>query len=644
MAFSWNRFAYTNFHELNLDWFNEHFKEIFEEWEELYNTLTQWKDDTDADLAQWKSDTLQEMEQWENDLLDALNQWKSDTGEDIGEWEAGVISDLNDWKDDFNTAYEAMYDRVDAIVSDTEDMVENLAEPFSATTPYSKGDYVVYNGILYIFTNDHAAGAWDVSDVQQTTAMDDIQDLRYNVDDYIVSQITPNLHDTLNGLGFYKDTIDTVKFYGSATANRRILFLNGQKTVKAAADAFERTLPAGKYKISLSSSGAQTLGWSGFVINYSYTTFSGGETLASADGNYEIEFTSPVMIGISVSTGINYGTESNPSYLTIVIKRETAVDEIARAELGQGLKATGDSTDRTGDINALLARYKNVKLGEGEFYVTRLDIPENGCLCGSGAGTVIVKISTDAVNVPTIFANSKATIKDLTVKGTLTEQPDADTVYDRNRIGIAVEGVVEPVIIENCRIIGFTYSGINIKDTGTSVKSVIINNCEIKWCRMGINISASEYVCATNVICRDNYIGCNNAGGNNKFVCCGFDSNGWGFIVADTTNDGHGSCVGCSFNHNTNRSIAAQSVDYGFVFDGCQIHYGMIRVDVNSKGIVFTGCEFGGDVVIYQVSTTYPIIFNSGIFYQDVRTVVGYTVGNIIYNNCYLFDGTEITA
>lgn len=172
MAFNWNRFAYTNFHELNLDWFNEHFKEIFEEWEELYNTLTQWKIDTDADLAQWKEDTLSDMETWENNLLDALDEWKAATGEDIGEWEAGVISDLNDWKDDFNTAFDSMYNRVDAIVSDTEDMVENLAEPFSTSKNYVIGDYVIYNGVLYKFIQNHSAGAWAAEDALQIAAMD----------------------------------------------------------------------------------------------------------------------------------------------------------------------------------------------------------------------------------------------------------------------------------------------------------------------------------------------------------------------------------------------------------------------------------------------------------------------------------------
>ena len=196
MPFSWDNMPYTNFHELNLDWFIKKFNEIFEEWESLYTTLTQWKEDTDTDLAQWKRDTLADMDAWENDLLDALDTWKRETGEDIGEWETGVIGDLNDWKQDFLDAYDTMYKRVDAIVSNTEDMVENLAEPFSTSKAYSASEYVVYNGVLYVFIADHAAGAWNASDVQQTTAMRDIE--KYKDDLYFWTSEPKSFHVNAN--------------------------------------------------------------------------------------------------------------------------------------------------------------------------------------------------------------------------------------------------------------------------------------------------------------------------------------------------------------------------------------------------------------------------------------------------------------
>lgn len=201
MPFSWDNMPYTNFHELNLDWFIKKFNEIFTEWESLYTTLTQWKDATDEDLAQWKRDTLADMDAWENDLLDALDTWKRETGEDIGDWETGVIGDLNDWKQNFLDAYDIMYNRVDAIVSETEYMVENLAEPFSTSKNYAEGDYVVYNGILYTFITDHSAGAWNADHVTQTTAMNDIREIQTLTDPiYNKSEITTVRGSIVNGV------------------------------------------------------------------------------------------------------------------------------------------------------------------------------------------------------------------------------------------------------------------------------------------------------------------------------------------------------------------------------------------------------------------------------------------------------------
>ena len=46
---------------------------------------------------------------------------------------------------------------------------EDIAPEFSEEVAYGEGDLVYYEGILYKFTADHAAGAWDPSEVTQTT-------------------------------------------------------------------------------------------------------------------------------------------------------------------------------------------------------------------------------------------------------------------------------------------------------------------------------------------------------------------------------------------------------------------------------------------------------------------------------------------
>lgn len=76
-----NQFPYTNFHELNLDYFIQRFKEIFEEWHTLYETMEQWKTDTNADITSW---------------------------------EQGVIDDLEDWKEQFDIDFGHLIDEVTA--------------------------------------------------------------------------------------------------------------------------------------------------------------------------------------------------------------------------------------------------------------------------------------------------------------------------------------------------------------------------------------------------------------------------------------------------------------------------------------------------------------------------------------------------
>ena len=46
---------------------------------------------------------------------------------------------------------------------------ESVAPNFDATTAYSTGDYVYQSGLLYRFTQDHAAGAWNASHVEAVT-------------------------------------------------------------------------------------------------------------------------------------------------------------------------------------------------------------------------------------------------------------------------------------------------------------------------------------------------------------------------------------------------------------------------------------------------------------------------------------------
>lgn len=68
----------------------------------------------------------------------------------------------------------------------------NLVAPaFSATTGYSEGDYVIYGGSIWQFTNDHAAGAWVGSDATEIGDVTDlVEGFAATLDDKIVANAT----------------------------------------------------------------------------------------------------------------------------------------------------------------------------------------------------------------------------------------------------------------------------------------------------------------------------------------------------------------------------------------------------------------------------------------------------------------------
>ena len=63
-------------------------------------------------------------------------------------------------------------------------MLPSTADVFSASTAYSAGDYVWYNGKLYCFTADHAAGAWTGSDAAAAKLANDVADLKSAITQY----------------------------------------------------------------------------------------------------------------------------------------------------------------------------------------------------------------------------------------------------------------------------------------------------------------------------------------------------------------------------------------------------------------------------------------------------------------------------
>ena len=72
---------------------------------------------------------------------------------------------------------------VSDLTEDAEDLASGIAPEFSAESAYTADDIVWHEGALYVFTSDHAAGAWSTDDTQALTVGGEITTLSGNVSD-----------------------------------------------------------------------------------------------------------------------------------------------------------------------------------------------------------------------------------------------------------------------------------------------------------------------------------------------------------------------------------------------------------------------------------------------------------------------------
>lgn len=299
------------------------------------------------------------------------------------------------------------------------------------------------------------------------------------------------------------------------------------------------------------------------------------------------------------------------------------------------LKSTGDTADRSAEIEKLLQEYKVCILTPGVYYVSGIKMPKGTSLLGMGEGSRVI-LNEDATEGCAIAMASCCTVKDLTVMGAAEELPRPTELGDRHGIGFIGTATLEnrsgqPVdsIVEGCRIRNFSGGGITCRDTGYGINcSLSVTNCRIHNCGAGINISHfSEFHNFTNVTSTRNLYGCINNGGNNVFVGCGFDGNTVGFLIDNSEkqspNNAHGSCVACTFNHsNANQGIGIKIVGSkpGYVFSACQMFFSSILVE-DSQGIQFNNFNFGRDQKI-RVKGGGTVLIDGCVFSKQPEVTV----------------------
>lgn len=321
------------------------------------------------------------------------------------------------------------------------------------------------------------------------------------------------------------------------------------------------------------------------------------------------------------------------------------------------IASLGDATDMTGAIQTMLNTTRVCRLGPGDFYVTGIEIPNNGTLIGSGTKTRLI-LATSVTEGYAVKLKTHSCVKDLEIIGQTSEYtPVAET---GKRDGIIFEGTADAesgaVIhyrstVENVVISDFHGSGIRCENTGGKVESCChFTDIHIYRCDVGVNVAYySEYHRWTAVSVTRSYYGAIVNGGNNNFANCDFSGNTIGLLIDDSTgtsrNNSHGTFSACSFNHsgsNSGTAIRILGADNGEVFTGCQIFYGGIEID-SSIGIRFIGANIGRAVPI-RVTNSKVVGFSDCTMFSTSENPITQSGNTALkFSECYFYNGDTVS-
>ena len=332
------------------------------------------------------------------------------------------------------------------------------------------------------------------------------------------------------------------------------------------------------------------------------------------------------------------------------------------------LLSTGDTTDRSNDILAVLNKFGECHLGAGTFCVSGFEMPAGSKLTGCGRKSVI-KLLDSVTDGYCVRIRQHNTIEGIMLSGGDSAPTDINTdgatPGTRNGLYLAAnadgsgstQGIGLLNLVSNCFFENFDGSGFKTENTGGGLFSgIIMTDCTFRKCMVGINIAYyAEYSKYTNCVMYECNVACINNGGNNVFEGCTF--HGVKGLVFDNTdgtkrNNAHGTCSACTFNHidNTNQSstlgggkaVYAKNAANGFIFDGCQFWYGEIDIQ-SSRGFTFTDCLMGGNGTNspkITVAGDYGAFFQGCIFHST--PVISVNEGTK-FDNCYSdSDGTIV--
>jgi hypothetical protein len=661
-----------------------------------------------------------------------------------------IIPSINDLITAINTA-------VASIPSDYSALLHTLAPDFSASTAYYVGDYVWYNGSLYRFTVDHAAGTWVGTDATAAVIGNDVSDLKSAANDILgvavfagtdatdagITYDWDGISCTVNGTATNKSwynciTVGTVPSWLELGAkyelhyhskSGKVIFAmyyttdgsNYTNLGQSTGSITEITVPSNAtgfiirlvvnngntidhetvtpilIKLDEQSPYIPRLALNNLIESYVYgqlpylsgcdlnTVLDRGfwllvdsETYTNTPNNkragflevqksanwslqlfyelatnkvYKRTFGNTTLHGPdwTLITGIENTYNNTYTYPIYNNTYNQSVSPSITTDTNAYLAPTGDTTDRTAAIVAMLNSHGVCRLGKGDYYVNNLTMPDHTLIIGAGDRTRVILSGT--ADGYAIKMGEMCSVSDMRIIGSTSSITLTETVGERH--GILWHGNysdngdsnLQPMygILSNLWISGFSGGGITCYNTGYGTKNHLeAVNIYCTNCTAGINIAYwSEFHKFTNCRTYSCYYGCINNGGNNVFVNCDFSSCQLAFLMdnenGQSPNNSHGSCVCCVFNHSGSNSgigVKALNMANGFVFDGCQIFFSQIYL-VDCEGFVFSSCNFGTSNCDITISGGASILFANNM-HGSAPTVTITDNNDVKFVNCYV--------
>lgn len=203
------------------------------------------------------------------------------------------------------------------------------------------------------------------------------------------------------------------------------------------------------------------------------------------------------------------------------------------------------------------------------------------------------------------------TVDNWSIKGISSEgfcSPDYSTHYPTipdNGQGFLREITCNRFEVSGIKLKRFAGTGIQHEGTyGWDMKGVFERIWMTEMFRGVKCHNIGEYTNFDRILISKSTFGIEVDSGNNIFTGCQVTHSGAAFKLTGGTNNAHGQCIGCTFNHN-NWNLVAQDVTLGQTFSGCHFNGTIIdgwvtgRIGIyNSRGIHLIGGHLGSNVTV----------------------------------------------